>query len=176
MGGGAGTPAKRAYRDEMLETARYLSCTAAIAGEAFNIRGVHVLVNLDPQKPNGRLEQFTGRVTRGKFVDRVDVVSIYDMDNPTFANTGRNQIRWFRKQRYLVHTPLQTHVDMKACPTQKLTLDSKSQRSRREWTKDTTRPRNQVENKNKHTGTESPPKRKRQTNLLERLGMCVHST
>lgn len=133
MGGGAGSRKKRQYRDKMLGTAVYLSCTAAIAGEAFNIRGVNKLCILSPQKPNGLLEQFEGRVKRGKHVDRVDVVTVADMDNDTFANTARNQIRWFRGQRYLVHTPHKLRVDMKNCPESNYTLDKRSIKAQKEW-------------------------------------------
>lgn len=133
MGGGASSRKKREYRDQMLEKATYLSCTAAIAGEAFNIRGVNALCILSAQKPNGLLEQFEGRVKRGRNVDRVDVVTLLDMGNPTFAQTGRKQIRWFRKQRYLVHKPHELHVDMETCPESDYQLDSKSIKAQKEW-------------------------------------------
>ena len=127
MGGDATTPAKRRHRDVMLETATYLSCTAAIAGEAFNVRNVHVLCILSVQKPNGILEQFEGRVKRGKFVDRVDVVTLLDMGNPTFAATGRAQIQWFREQRYVVGNSVKLSVDQVACPFTPFEPDKKSQ-------------------------------------------------
>jgi superfamily II DNA or RNA helicase len=126
MGGGAGSRKKRNYRDKMLVQATYLSCTAAIAGEAFNVRGVTILCILWPQKPNGLLEQLEGRIKRGKHVDRVDVVTVLDVDNDTFANTGRKQVSWFRKQRYMVHTPLKLNVDTKHCPKSNYTFDKRS--------------------------------------------------
>lgn len=126
MGGNAGSADKRARRDHMLEHATYISCTAAIAGEAFNIRNVHVLVILSPQKPNGALEQFEGRIKRGKFVDQVDVVTLIDKGNPTFATTGQKQIRWFREQQYQVFKPLKMHVDNDTCPPSQMKLDAKT--------------------------------------------------
>lgn len=133
MGGGASSKKKRSYRDKMLESAQYLCCTAAIAGEAFSIRGVHVLCILTPQKPNGSLEQFEGRVKRGKDVDQVDVVSLIDSDNPTFANTGRSQTKWFREQRYLILKPHKLSVDMKTCPKPSFVVDSRSQKLAHQW-------------------------------------------
>lgn len=128
MGGGASSKPKRLYRDQMLETATHLSCTVAIAGEAFNVRDVHVLVILDAQKPGGLLTQLVGRIKRGKHVDRVDVVTMIDHDNPTFERTGAKQICWFRKQRFFVFEPLKLHVDMERAPASTYTLDRRSQR------------------------------------------------
>lgn len=133
MGGGAGSRKKRAYRDVMLDKATYLSCTAAIAGEAFNIRGVNRLCVLWPQKPNGLLEQMEGRVKRGKHVDRVEVVTVVDKSLDTFEKTGMSQIRWFRSQRYLVYKPHQLDVDMAQCPPPTYKLDSKSIKAQKDW-------------------------------------------
>ena len=133
MGGGAGSRKKREYRDVMLEKATYLSCTAAIAGEAFNIRGVNRLCILWPQKPNGLLEQMEGRVKRGKHVDRVEVVTVVDKSLDTFEKTGMSQIRWFRNQRYLVYKPCHLDVDMAQCPPPNPRLDAKSVKAQKRW-------------------------------------------
>ena len=166
MGGGSSSRAKRHYRDIMLEKATYLSCTTAIAGEAFNVRGYHILVNLNPQKPNGLLEQMEGRIKRGKFVDRVDVVSVIDSGNPTFAETGRKQVRWFRSQRYLVMNPMQLCVEDKCCPAVKLVVDKKSLKAQKEWKKESCKVKD-GQSKNQSSDSEEEGVPLKQASLLD---------
>ena len=62
----AGSKEKRQFRDIMLESAQYLSCTSAIAGEAFSIRNVNVLCILSPQKPKKGGKRKRRRKTKKK--------------------------------------------------------------------------------------------------------------
>lgn len=103
MGGESQSQKKRKFRDGMLKRSRVLSCTSSIAGEAFNVRNVHVLGLLGPQKPNKDLQQQEGRTKRGRNMKRVDVVTVVDSSNPVFSRIARSQIRWFEGKRYTVH-------------------------------------------------------------------------